>query len=1189
MNKSIHLTEEQKRAVDTLHENSIVYAGAGSGKTRVLTERYLKILEHSRLDPDALERIVAITFTDKAAAEMKERIRTGIKVKRVEALARGEREKANGWRRLLAELSRARISTIHSFCHSLLKRYPLEAGLSPDFDVLDEAVSRALMLDAAEEAIRDGFAAYGEKNGMLRHWLVALGIEEAKRLLAGALERLFQYGWTVKRLREITIRHLDACRTQLEKKRREQLPLWEQSFLEAAEYLRGLRGSKRAEAFRRACPDLPGEWQQRNTVSERLKLLQGIEASIKVNWSKAPETAAALKTCREMHRELVSLYSGMLHLDEEETWLRLFCRLLEQAQIRYQEGKAKRGGVDHDELQWRLCECLERNPAVRAEVQAGISYLLIDEFQDTNELQKRLIDLITKDDRGEVTPGKWFVVGDPKQSIYRFRGADVFLFQQIRAETESHSHGKVHVLSDNFRSHPELISMVNFVFGRIMNQDQGSPNCFQPLRAKREAEGSGGAVEWLRVSEKEELPPGLTEREAEANLVASRIKQMITEENSARPAEIAILLRTMTHVKTWEQALRWMDIPCYVVKGRGFFDQQEVKDILSLLQLLIHPEDHHAWAVVLRSPFCGVSDATITRIALMQSWEGTIFDWSRMAGLDEGERLKLFNFGSFLERMTKMAGSVRIADLLELLVRESGYLTVMWATESGQQVAANLKKLSEQARRLEGFAAFSIPSYLDWMRRLADEQARETEAAIEPEHGDSVKIMTVHQAKGLEFPVVFLPDLHSAPHVRFPECWVDEKSGLVSLLWDENGVKCEPERYQEAKEKNRKMEWEESVRLLYVAMTRAERRLVLSGSLKASKEAGSTKWSEWIIGALGLEGLDSERGEWRFSPDCCPLRLVEIDAGIKEEREKRSALDMMLAGEFDLSRSSVREEPELLLLKKERWDGRDGLEISVTEWKNLFNCPRRHWFAKVMGVPDLREPASPETGSSRAPSGLPATKRGSIVHRIIELLSDPNRGRLSWEETFQTVWEEHGIPDADRQRVMEEIKPDLTSFLHSRFYTERRSGSFSMTETEFTLEEGGLRLHGVIDAVWRRPDGSLEIVDYKTDRTPAGELEQIAQEYLPQLKLYVWACRRKWGFSPEWATLYFLSPNREFTWQVTEEWERSTASEIRQSMDWLRAGKENILPAKPGRHCRYCPCQWLCDEAEGGNSRLQQG
>ncbi|MGA9174038.1 MAG: UvrD-helicase domain-containing protein, partial [Thermoactinomyces sp.] len=971
MNSSIYLTEEQERAVDTLNENSIVYAGAGSGKTRVLVERYLKILENSRFDPDVLEQIVAITFTEKAATEMKERIRKGIKAKWAEAQKSGDRESANGWRQLLAELIRARISTIHSFCYGLLKRYPLGAGLHPDFEVLDEMESRSMMLEAAEAAIRAEFAGNGETTATLRHWLVALGIEEAKRQLAGALERLSHYGWTEKRLREKTFRHLAAYRAGLEKKMREELPLWEQSFLEAAEFLSSLKKGKRAEAFRRAWPDLRGEWQQKQTWPERLEMLQGIESSLKGNWGKAPGTEEALKTCKEMQERMALLYAELLHRDEEEAWLSLFCHLLEQTIIRYQKCKAERWGVDHNELQWRICECLERNQTVRAEVQAGIRYLLIDEFQDTNELQKRLIDLITKDEQGNVAPGKWFVVGDPKQSIYRFRGADVSLFQRTRAEMESRSLGNTHLLSNNFRSDPELISFINFVFSRIMDKDRSSPNYFQPLKAKREAEATEAVVEWLKVPEKEELPPGLTEREAEAYLVAKRIKQMIDVENSARPAEIALLLRTMTHVKTWEQALRRMGIPCYVVKGRGFFEQQEVKDMLALLQLLIDPADHHAWAVVLRSPFCGVTDATITKIALFQSWKGTVFDWSRIEELDDGERQKLSFLGAFLKRMKARIGTVRIGDLLEASIQESGYLTVMWATDGGQQAAANLKKLIEQARGLKGFDAFSIPAYLDWVRKRAEEQARETEAAIEPEHGDSVKIMTIHQAKGLEFPVVFLPDLHSAPQNRFPGCWVDEKIGLVSLLWDEKGLKFEPVRYQEAKERNRQLEWEESVRLFYVAVTRAEKRLILSGLLKASKEAETTKWNEWLTGVLWLEKLDRERGEWRFSPDCLPIRLLELEEMREEKRgEKESILDALLSGETDPCRLPAWDDQDLSLLKMETWDGRDGLEISVTHWKSLFNCPRRYYYGTVMGIPDVRESVSHDSETAKTHSSL---------------------------------------------------------------------------------------------------------------------------------------------------------------------------------------------------------------------------
>jgi ATP-dependent exoDNAse (exonuclease V) beta subunit len=1169
----IKLTDEQRMAVKSLDSSCIVTAGAGSGKTRVLVERYLHILEKHALDPGMLDRIVAITFTEKAATEMKERIRDGVRQRLKEAEQAGDGERMLAWSRIVPELDRIRVTTIHAFCQRLLRRYPVETAVDPRCEVLEEAEARSLLLQAAETALAEALEEWKgtEREASLERWLVDLGIKSAKEELAGAVSKLFTLGWTLEELKRATEHSLAGSEAELERQWQEDFPVWVEGWWNGHHTFLS-HNSKASEKLGAEWGDLPKCWRQARNDRKRRALLQAYQETLKglrVQKDELKNTLAGIKECAN---KISTLVEHRLRLPEEKTVLSLFCDLIGKVVELYQKGKAERNGIDFDEMQWRVVRLLERNSDVLQEVAEGIRYLMVDEYQDTNGLQKRLIDLLIRSESGEVVPGKLFVVGDPKQSIYRFRGADVSLFHRTGNEITEEHKGKEVKLTANFRSHPELVAFFNHFFSRLMSTDPTSPNHYAGVVSPFSESADEPVVEVIEVPE--EIPEGVKVQEAEAGRLALHLRKLL--DAGVKAGDVAILFRAMTHVKTFERALARFGIPFYVVKGRGFYDKQEVQDCLHLLRWLVRPEDRLSLLGVLRSPFCGVSDETIFRIALDAEWKGEVEYWAASLDLPEEERRKLERFATLASRGRERIGTLPVAELLEWLLEESDCLPVFFAMPDGKQAVANLKKLVAEARALPLWETNSISHFLQKVEQIMALEEAETEAAIESEQGDSVKLMTVHQAKGLEFPVVCIVDMGRGNPSKTPHLEVDEEFGLVMRLPEEAGERSETERFCLMREKRVKLETEEAIRLLYVAMTRAEQRLILCCRLKKEKEeAKFHSWNHWVVTHLGEENIDRERGIWQYDPDRLPIRLIAV-------MQETPALDENVPSPFDWEKwlsSKGEEEPDAVkMLEPRGLTERDRLEISVTEWKAMLSCPRQYFYRHVAGFPRMETKDEGDAGEKRG-GMLTSAKRGTIVHRILELMAE-NSFRDDWRQFAVQAFDEEEVDPALHGIALSELEPYMRHFLSGPMLQLVGSTNECRTEQSFFLAVGGLRLFGVIDLLLRHADGVWEVVDYKTDAVTEEEVPEAALEYEPQLQLYVLAAERLWGIRPKRATLYFLGPNVLHSFPVTEEWLALAENRLHESASLLRRTSMEPWDACPGKRCGYCDFRWLCDAAE---------
>jgi ATP-dependent helicase/nuclease subunit A len=836
------LTAQQQRAVITRQASVVLASGAGCGKTHVLTERYLS---HLREDRAEVGEIVAITFTDRAAREMRGRIRKAITKHLRETASDDE---ANTWARHLRALETAPISTIHAFCGALLRQHALDAALDPRFDVLEDVLSVNLETEALQSCLQRLLTAQTEAGEDLRQLVLLFGwrvVVDALEQLLPAWDGLRWQQWTATPVEEIVASWRLQATTEL-------LP----------RYLVFVLGARpkiaRCLSLLRRFPPLPGDMADKVRFVEDQVARLGAATDLalvveqvrkaaqvgKVGAKAWPDQDVyetikkALKDFREdsIWDRLIALGQDGDGLEESVIVGRRFLRVAGEAVAAYQELKRQHGVVDFQDLLLLTRDLLRDHAPVRERLRQRYRFLLIDELQDTDPVQMELVEYLCGDGK---TTGKLFTVGDHNQSIYKFRGADVHLFQGLRREVPDEGRQGLTV---NFRSQPALLHFTNALLGHRLSD-------YEPLVAFQPQINPQPCVEFL-WSDRPEKCSATAARVLEAKALAQRIAAMIAGEKlvvertnegaKLRPVkagDVVLLFRAMTNVQLVEAALREAGLDYYLVGGRAFFAQQEIYDLLNLLRALENPQDGLSLAGTLRSPFCCVSDEALFVLSRHPSglWAGLLAEESA-ARLPADQREPVARARRLLPQWRALKDRVPIARLLGQVFADSGYDAATQFEFLAERKLANLWKLLDLARTFDRSGLFGLAEFIARLGDLVRNQPREEQAATQPENADVVRLMTIHQAKGLEFPVVIVPDVSSATG----------GSAQPAARWDRRfGCVVRPPADEEAKPfadfawtlweaRNELEDWQEDLRTLYVACTRARDYLILSATLNES-------------------------------------------------------------------------------------------------------------------------------------------------------------------------------------------------------------------------------------------------------------------------------------------------------------------------------------------------------------------
>ncbi len=1047
-------TAEQLNAIERRDGELLLDASAGSGKTSVLVERFVRSVLEDGIEVDA---ILAITFTEKAAAELRDRVRT-----RLRQLGAVEQARAT---------ERAFISTIHGFCARVLRAHALAAGIDPKFVVLDELEAGRLADLAFDDAIAladaELIASYG-----------ALALRGAILSVYGQLRSRGESHPALPPLRAVE----EGAAAEGDGRDVPGAALRQAAAALSAE-LAALpeQGARVQEAVARLgrvpkIVEQPDPWPG---DLDCLRLPGGNGASL--------TTPACLAYCEALERfraAAENVWAARVHPQLD--------RLLHDFGTRYAERKRACSGLDFEDLELIARDLLLRDSQLRTHYAQRFARIMVDELQDTNPVQLELISAIARENL--------FAVGDAQQSIYGFRHANVELFKQLGEQLDGR--GLRATLETNFRSRSEILEVINSTFG------------WRQLRPGRDEPPADAPLVELLVVEKEDSGW----RAAEARMVAERVEELIA--GGALPREIVILTRAATDLRTYERALEERRIPTYLIGGRGYWSSPQVMDMVAYLRALANPRDERALYHLLASPLVGLTMDALVLVAAGRR-EGNFDEPDGLAG-EDARRLR--EFREWFERERRLVGRVAIEQLIERALISTGCDLAMLALPGGERRFANVRKLMRLAREYEQRSGRDLRGFLNLVSLRAAGgrvDAKESEAPVEGEALDAVRLMTIHRAKGLEFEIVVVADLGREPFRRRELIRVGAGGELgLRLARPGTGKPVPALDYQRLGEQQQLVEEAEERRIFYVAMTRARERLILSGPLPSEGPI------EWVAEALPSEGVERRTVRLPAEPD--------ETAGPRQPQGPTSAQPPPRVVEPRLLRT-----------------------LSYSALAQYGRCGYRFYLERVLGIPPTPGAPVPTADSD---SALSATERGIIVHELLEAL-DFRRPRRPAEAP------------ADVGDLIE-------GFIGSSLFKRLAAARELRREEGFAFLLGDALITGVLDAVASEPGGRTLIVDYKSDRLEGADPAAVVdREYRVQRLLYALAGLRAGSQTVEVVHVFLERPEQPVSQTYGREETETLERELLRLAAGALRGEFTVTEEPCVQVCSGCPgegglCSW---------------
>ncbi|HBK78203.1 MAG TPA: hypothetical protein DDZ83_00710 [Nitrospinae bacterium] len=1092
----------------------LVEAGAGTGKTDLLVRRVLHLVRSEGID---IERIVAITFTIKAAAELRSRIRAALSG----AFEKETDEEARvRFREALDRIDRAPISTIHSFAMRLLQERPIEAGLRPGAGDVDTD---------AHDDLRDR---------LWEGWL-------RERMTGGdpAIEMFLELGFGLKNLEEVRDALLDFPEL------RAGFPIPEnRSPAEIKETVRASFRRWRALADSIVQDKSDKAYLQLEELSGWVEGLpdSNLIGLIRELWSpsaKLNKNLGGIKAWggREGRKAFRDGYDGFLEESLAGAGHEVLSGLAASLSV-YADALAARareeGILDFAGILFHAARLVRESPEARADFQGRFDHFLVDEFQDTDPLQAELIFRLAGEGGGaddwrkvKLTGGGLFVVGDPKQSIYRFRRADIAIYHGVKNRIADSPGGKVIQITENFRSAPGVTNWVNAVFGRIIVQRGSVQPGYEPLNAFRR--DAGARVRLLAGGELEGKMSAGERRRREAACVAAEVRRLVDEKTVVHPkneeprpvryGDIVLVSRTRGAFSNFEEAFGRLNIPVSADGGSGFYETAEVAAAGAVLWAAVHPGDPLAVAAALRSPLYGFSDVDLARWRLCE--KDTLGYPAEMDGA-----------AAEMEEFHERRGEMSPRALLEEIFRRTQAFELFLSSFNGERRVANLLKLLDLAFEFAGGGARGVDEFaLHLKRQLAHgREAKEPEEAAAGGGGDDVRLMSIHASKGLEFPVVILVDLGSAPRADEMARIADRESGRIHLKTGPKGRGLTSAGYARAREREAEIQEAERRRLLYVAATRARDWLILPAAEGAGE---SSFWKILIEGGAAGEGMReeverlTEMAEVKGAGELIEpgvLRLPE-NAFEANEEKRRAALRRRAGAEKSLAALG---EP-----------GPGFRFIGPSSLPEGAGAEAEDWEAEAAGEAGRYGISSLEAGG--APGGR---KFGELVHALLARLGSYDRAGVdALAEEARAAAAGFGLSDKEIGEAVAMIRGATEGALFGRIAASGRV----FRELPVLMREGDWILRGVADLVFEE-GGALVVVDFKTDAVSGADVDRRAAHYRPQGAAYAMAAGAAAGQEVREVIFAFLRPGAESAFPL----DGAAQEEVRRAAGRIHAGRE---------------------------------
>lgn len=1156
-------TIQQQNAITARGSAILVSAAAGSGKTKVLTERLMSYLTET--PAKRIDSFLIITYTRAAAGELRARITD-------ELTQRMAREPDNpALRQQYALLPRTQIGTIHRFCKSLLQEHCFSLGLSPDFQIADDNQVSAIKQSALTKTLEAAYA-HMDTDSAFRVLVDTVGAgRNDKRLEA-----------LVLKLHEKILCHPSPIRW-VEQQRK---ALYAEGITDAGDtvwgrYLLDTR-AKDAAYWAQAMDELLavmaqpeyayiGEKYAESIAVTRNALLDFTHAAT-LGWDQAamltdipfpklgtlrkpqdPDVAEAIKNRREMCKKICgnlktefSEQSGKILSDLRSTApaMDALLSLTLEFDNAYKTEKRRRNLVDYSDLEHFTAQLLaeetgEPTPLAR-ELSQRYTEIMVDEYQDVNAVQDLIFRCISKDG------SNLFTVGDVKQSIYRFRLANPAIFTEkylTYADYGTAGEGMPQrvLLQQNFRSRREVLDAVNAVFENIMSTDLGELDYDANAKLNLGANYNGAVdppiLYLLSAPGETDEDADMDKAEIEASFVAETIQALIRQElpvtdggvqRPARYGDIVLLMRSPNKVSDrYRRELAARGIPVQSEQGGEYYNTPEISLIRSLLAIIDNPLQDVPLIAVLRSPYLSFSPDELAEIRAC----GKRLTFYDALCLRAQEDEKCRTFLDSLTLLRQIAPDLPLTDLLWLVYNKFAILTISSAMEDGAARRKNLMILIDQARNFESSGYQGLRQFILWLNRQAEENRDPAISA--GDSGNAVRIMSIHRSKGLEFPIVFLCDTaHSFNKSDTRETvLVHDQMGLGPKITDrKRSIEyASMPRHALTRRITRELLSEE-MRLLYVAMTRAKEYLYMSAVLKDPETVfsklrsivtspispqlleGESSLAKWLIAAALADEQRHLRIEFaapgRDISD--PLPISE-NAALPIDPEQTAQIAENLR--FTYPYKSAQDIPSKITATELKHIG----EASDADAAGLIPNPPRHFR-------ELRLSPSKEK--------LSAAQRGTATHLVLQHI------RLTETDTPERVNREIARLQRDGFLTQEQAASvdgeRICRFFASPVGQELKTADHVLREFKFSLlcpaedyfpggEDDTLLLQGVIDCAVEK-DGAYTIIDYKTDRIPADAVPIRAESYRSQIRSYAYALTAITGKPVKKSVLYFLYP-----------------------------------------------------------------
>ncbi len=1196
-------TEEQQKVIDLRNRNILVSAAAGSGKTAVLVERIIQMLT-DEMNPIDVDRLLIVTFTEAAAAEMKERIRTAIE-KKLESNPENEHLQQQA-----TLIHNAQITTIHSFCLSVIRDHFHAIDIDPGFRIAEEGELKLLKHDVIGELLEDRYAS-GEQRFL--NFAAAYGGKRSDKNLEEQILKIYEYsrsypdakGW------------LDSCVFAYEPKTQKELE--ESMYVEllmknAACYLED--AIHMLEQGIEVCREGDGPAIYEGTLVKDFQMIEelckektfsGLSEKIQnVSWARiainkdktvSEEKIAYVKMIREEVKDIVKNLKGQYFYQDIEGILEdiAVCRpaieelrsLVCDFSIRFEEKKRAQNMIDFSDMeQYALRILAEKTEqgfvptSIAKEYQQHFVEIMIDEYQDSNMIQETILTSISKISTGIYNI---FMVGDVKQSIYRFRLSRPELFME-KFDTYSMEGGENQRidLHKNFRSRKEVLDSANFIFEQIMTRKLGGIAYDEKAALNVGADDKEGydfqteviAIDTNLDDWNQENTGIVSERELEARAIAGKIRELLKnqkivdkatgEYRNVRYSDIVILTRSIKgFADVFTEVLNRQGIPAYAGTREGYFSAQEIGVILSYLRVLDNRHQDIPLAAVLSSPIGGMTEEELAMIR--SEYKEMVFHEAVLRYREEHEKCetqeKLEHCLGTLDKIREKVSYTPMHELLHCILEETGYGDYVSAMPGGEQRSANLDMLMEKARAFETTSYKGLFHFVRYIEQLQKYDVDYGEASVEDEESDTVRIMTIHKSKGLEFPIVFVSGMGKRFNMQ------DARSSLVlharlgiglDAIDIESRMKS-PSIVKKVIQKEEALDsLGEELRVLYVALTRAKEKLIITGTLsnleKKIMEAEKVKYQGEKELSFGLLSTAATYWDWilpalsrltKEVPMTFSVMNIEDIVHLEVREETVGRLKKTVLEQWDFKRVYDKKTRQVL---DEQFDYRypygenqtRKLKFTVSELKK-----RVHMLemldeeSQEIGELLLEEPEVVPLLPKfiQEEEELTGALRGTAYHRVMELLDfslDYEMKNLS--DLFnEFVKEGRILQEAAACVKIRDIKQFLASESGIRMKKCAKEGKL-WKEQPFVLgvdareiypeesEGEQILVQGIIDVYFEEDDG-LVVLDYKTDNVHYAE--ELVEKYHAQLDYYAKALEQVLGKKVKEKIIYSFTLQKE--------------------------------------------------------------